>query len=51
MVKYGGGSIIVWACFAATGPGALAIMEGKTNSLLYQNMLLDNFHSYSPSEA
>ena len=33
-VKYGGGSIMVWDCFAASGPGQLAIINGKTNSSL-----------------
>jgi hypothetical protein len=28
-VKYGGGSIMVWGCFAASGPGQLAITDGK----------------------
>jgi hypothetical protein len=28
-VKYGGGSITVWGCFAASGPGQLAIINGK----------------------
>lgn len=28
-VKYGGGTIMVWICFAASGPGHLAIIEGK----------------------
>ena len=30
-VKYGGGSIMVWSCFAASGPGQLAIINGKMN--------------------
>ena len=35
-VKYGGGSIMVWSCFAASGPGQLAIINGKMNSQVYQ---------------
>jgi hypothetical protein len=31
-VKYGGGSIMVWGCFAASGPGQFAIIDGKMNS-------------------
>ncbi|KAG2456550.1 TCB1 transposase, partial [Polypterus senegalus] len=31
-VKYGGGNIMIWASFAASGPGQLAIIEGKINS-------------------
>ena len=28
-VKYGGGGIMVWGCFAASGPGQIAIIERK----------------------
>ncbi|CDQ64762.1 unnamed protein product [Oncorhynchus mykiss] len=31
-VKYGGGSIMVWGCIAASGPGQPAIIDGKMNS-------------------
>lgn len=41
-VKYGGGNIMMWACFAASGPGQLAIIEGKMNSQVYQTILQDN---------
>ncbi|KAK3528556.1 hypothetical protein QTP70_002805 [Hemibagrus guttatus] len=41
-VKYGGGNIMVWGFFAASGPGPLAIMEGKMNSQFYQDNLKDN---------
>uniref|UniRef100_A0AAZ3R282 Transposase Tc1-like domain-containing protein n=1 Tax=Oncorhynchus tshawytscha TaxID=74940 RepID=A0AAZ3R282_ONCTS len=30
-VKYGGGSIMFWGCFAVSGPGQLAIIDGKMN--------------------
>ena len=26
-VKYGGGSVMIWACFAASGPGRLAVVK------------------------
>lgn len=30
--KYGGGNIMIWACFSASGPGRqLAVIEGKMN--------------------
>ncbi len=36
-VKHGGGgSVMVWGCFAASGPGRLAIIDGTMNSALYQ---------------
>nr|ACM08864.1 Transposable element Tcb1 transposase [Salmo salar] len=41
-VKYGGGSIMVWGCFAASGPGQLAIIDGKMNFQVYQDILQDN---------
>jgi transposase len=39
MVK--GGSIMVWGCFAASGPGQLAIIDGIMNSQVYQDILLE----------
>uniref|UniRef100_A0AAY4E7X3 Tc1-like transposase DDE domain-containing protein n=1 Tax=Denticeps clupeoides TaxID=299321 RepID=A0AAY4E7X3_9TELE len=33
-VKYGGGSVIVWGCFAASGPGRLVI-DGTMNSVVF----------------
>ena len=41
-VKYGGGGIMVWGCFAASGPGRIAVIDGKMNSQLYQNILQEN---------
>ena len=41
-VKYGGGSIMVWGCFAASGPGELAIINGKMNSQVYKDILQEN---------
>ncbi len=37
-VKYGGGSVMVWGCFAASGPGRLAVINGTMNSDVYQKM-------------
>ncbi|KAF7650570.1 hypothetical protein LDENG_00123650 [Lucifuga dentata] len=33
---------MIWGCFAASGPGPLAIIEGKMNSQVYQGILQDN---------
>ena len=41
-VKYGGGSIMVWGYFAASGPGQLAIIDGKMYSQFYQDILQEN---------
>ena len=41
-VKYGGGSIMVWGCFATSGPGHLAIIAGKITSQVYQDILQEN---------
>uniref|UniRef100_A0A671SG18 Transposase Tc1-like domain-containing protein n=1 Tax=Sinocyclocheilus anshuiensis TaxID=1608454 RepID=A0A671SG18_9TELE len=40
-VKHGGG-IMVWAGFAASGPGWLAIIDGTMNSVLHQLILKEN---------
>lgn len=34
-----GGAVIIWACFAAMGPGKLAVVQTRMNSTLYQNIL------------
>ncbi len=36
-VKHGGGSVMVGGCFAASGPGRLAIIIGTINSTLSEN--------------
>ncbi len=41
-VKHGGGSVMVWGCFAAAGPGWFAIIDGTMNSALYQKILKEN---------
>ena len=41
-VKFGEGSIMVWACFAASGPGQLDIINGKMNSQVYSYILQEN---------
>ncbi|KAK3558102.1 hypothetical protein QTP86_009893 [Hemibagrus guttatus] len=41
-VKYGGGSVMVWGCFAALGPGRLAVINGTMNSAVYQKILKEN---------
>lgn len=40
-IKHDGGNIMIWACFAASGPGQLAVIEGKMNSQVYQKCLQD----------
>ncbi|KAK3508507.1 hypothetical protein QTP70_031365 [Hemibagrus guttatus] len=41
-VKYGGGGVMVWGCFAASGPGRLAVINGTMNSAVYQKILKEN---------
>uniref|UniRef100_A0AAY4B9U9 Transposase n=1 Tax=Denticeps clupeoides TaxID=299321 RepID=A0AAY4B9U9_9TELE len=41
-VKYGGGSVMVWGCFAASGSGSLAVIDGTMNSTVYQKILKVN---------
>ncbi len=37
-----GGSVMVWGCFAASGPGRFAIIDGAMNSALYQKIVKEN---------
>jgi hypothetical protein len=41
-VKFGGGSIMIWGCLAASAPGQLAIIDGKINFQVYQDFLQEN---------
>jgi hypothetical protein len=42
-VKYVGGSLMLWGCFASTGAGALVIkVNGIMNSSMYQDILANN---------
>ena len=41
-VKYGGGSVMLWGRFAASGPGALVKINGIMNSTKYQDILAKN---------
>uniref|UniRef100_A0A3Q2CFB6 Tc1-like transposase DDE domain-containing protein n=1 Tax=Cyprinodon variegatus TaxID=28743 RepID=A0A3Q2CFB6_CYPVA len=41
-VKHGGGNVKVWACFSASGPGRLHIIQGTVNSQGYQQILDQN---------
>ncbi len=36
---------MVWACFATSGPGRLAIIDGTMNSELYQQILKENIRT------
>ena len=38
-VKFGGGSLMLWGCFAASGPEALVKINGIMNSTKYQDIL------------
>lgn len=41
-VKHGGGSIMLWGCFAANGPGNLVRVHGTMNKEDYIDILADN---------
>ena len=41
-VKYGGGLLMIWGCFAASGPGALFKINRIMNSTTYQDILAQN---------
>uniref|UniRef100_A0A3B1KFI9 Tc1-like transposase DDE domain-containing protein n=1 Tax=Astyanax mexicanus TaxID=7994 RepID=A0A3B1KFI9_ASTMX len=38
-IKHGGGSVMVWGCFAVLGPGQLDVIDGTMNSAVYQTIL------------
>ena len=44
-VKHGGGSVMVWGCFAANGVGSLVFIEGNMNAAMYINILRENLHA------
>ncbi len=35
---------MIWGCFAASGPGVLAIVEGENSYPVYQDILQDNLN-------
>ena len=41
-MKHGGGSIILWRSFSATGTGTLVRIEGKMNREKYRDILDEN---------
>uniref|UniRef100_A0AAQ5X6E9 Origin recognition complex subunit 3 n=1 Tax=Amphiprion ocellaris TaxID=80972 RepID=A0AAQ5X6E9_AMPOC len=41
-VEHGGGSILVWGCVSAAGPGSFVKVEGNTNAEKYHQILEDN---------
>ncbi len=41
-VKHGGGSVMVWGCFASSRPVWLAINDRTMNSAIYQKILKEN---------
>ncbi len=42
ILSHAGGSIMAWACFAASWPEQPAIIDGTMNSELYQHILKEN---------
>ncbi|MGH0167791.1 UNVERIFIED_CONTAM: hypothetical protein FKN15_052775 [Acipenser sinensis] len=41
-MKHGGGSIMLWGCFNASGPGKLVKIEGKMDTAKYREIVEEN---------
>jgi transposase len=44
VVRHGGGSVMVWACFSAGGVGELSFIDGTLNSAGYRGILERHLH-------
>ena len=42
-VKFGGGSVMIWACFTSRGVGGFCKIDGTMNSELYRQILREDF--------
>jgi len=62
-VKHGGGSVMVWGCFSASGLGSLVFIDGKMDGAMYRKILqqhlrqdadkmglLDSFYFYQDND-
>lgn len=45
-VKFGGGSIMLWGCVASAGTRNLVKVEGRMDSIQYQQILENNIQEY-----
>jgi len=45
-VRHGGGGMMIWACFAAEGPGHLAVIESTMNFSVYQSIVESNMRLF-----
>uniref|UniRef100_A0A8C6SAZ8 Uncharacterized protein n=1 Tax=Neogobius melanostomus TaxID=47308 RepID=A0A8C6SAZ8_9GOBI len=42
VVKYGGGSIMLWGCFSSAGTGKIVRIVGKMDGAKYRDILEEN---------
>ena len=45
-MKHGGGSVMIWRCMTAFGPGAWYIIEGRMDMHMYKFILEKNLVVY-----
>ena len=46
-VKHGGGNVMVWGCFSASGVGPLHLINGKMDELMYRDIMENQMQPFA----